>query len=128
MRKMTFMLCVLWLVGMCLAVSAFAADREAIQANVDEVVATVNEGADPTSIQANDYDPYVYIMEQDGNLVVHPELTGKNLKELALPVYDAVMKGTEAGAWVDYEWKGEQKHAYVRMTECALMVGSGYTE
>jgi len=111
-----------------LAVSAFAADREAIQANVDEVVATVNEGADPTSIQANDYDPYVYIMEQDGNLVVHPELTGKNLKELALPVYDAVMKGTEAGAWVDYEWKGEQKHSYVRKTDCGLMVGSGYTE
>lgn len=68
------------------------------------------------------------IMEQDGNLVVHPELTGKNLKELAQPVYDAVMQGTDAGVWVDYEWKGEQKHAYVRKTDCDLMVGSGYTE
>lgn len=48
------MICVLWIVGMCFTVSAFAADREAIQANVDEVVAEVNEGAEPTSIQAND--------------------------------------------------------------------------
>lgn len=128
MRKMTFMICVLWIVGMCFAVSAFAVDREAIQANVDKVVAEVNEGAEPTSIQANDYDPYVYIIEQDGNVVVHPELTGKNLKEVAQPIYDALMQGTDDGAWVDYEWKGKQKHAYVRKTDGGLMVGSGYTE
>ncbi|MDZ7761677.1 MAG: hypothetical protein U5L00_15650 [Desulfovermiculus sp.] len=33
-------------------------------------------------------------------------------KEIAQPVYDAVMQGTDDGSWVDYGWKGKKKHAY----------------
>jgi signal transduction histidine kinase len=122
------MLCLCLLAVLCLAVSGFAADRQAIQGNVDGIVSAIDAGKNAQEVQANDYDPYVYIMEQDGTLVVHPELSGQSLKEVAEPVYDAVMRATHDGVWVDYEWKGAQKHSYVRKTEGGLIVGSGYTE
>jgi signal transduction histidine kinase len=114
--------------GMCLATSAIAADRGAIQGHVDSIVEDINHGKDASTVNPNDYSPYVFIMEQDGNLVVHPELTGKNLQKLAEPVYDALINSTEDGTWVDYVWKEKQKHSYVRTTDSGLIVGSGYTE
>jgi len=120
--------CLILLLGLCLAMPAFAVDRDAIQANVDKVVTGINGGKNAKKFQANEYDPYVYIMQKDGMLVVHPELKGKSLKKVAKPVYDAVMKATTGGTWVDYEWKGAMKHSYVRETDSGLIVGSGYSE
>lgn len=122
------LVCLCLLVSFSLAASAMAADRDAIKQNVDQVASEINSGTSPEDIQANDYDPYVYVMQDDGMLLVHPELEGESLKELATPVYDAIMQATFDGSWVDYEWKGKQKHAYVRMTDGGLIVGSGYTE
>lgn len=115
-------------IGLCLVGSAIAADRDAIQSNVDGIVAAINQGKDAGAVNPNDYSPYVFIMKQDGHLVVHPELAGKNLQELAEPVYNALINSTEEGTWVDYVWKEKQKHSYVRTTDNGLIVGSGYTE
>jgi len=127
MRRWIFVLFTVCM-GLCLAGSAIAADRDAIQGHVDAIVQDINHGKDAGAVNPNDYSPYVFIMEQDGNLVVHPELAGKNLKELAEPVYNALIKSTEKGTWVDYVWKEQQKHSYVRTTDGGLIVGSGYTE
>jgi hypothetical protein len=69
---------------------------------------------------------YVYIMEAGGLLLVHPSLTGENLKEKAAPAYEAVVQATPGGTWVKYEWQGKEKNAYVRKTNSGVIVGSGY--
>ena len=105
-----------------------AADKDAIKAQVDEIVVAI-EGGKPASdfADAAKREPhYVYIMEENGNVLVHPSLTGKNLKEEAAPAYDAVVKATLDGGWVMYEWKGAEKNAYVRKTKTGVIVGSGY--
>ena len=114
--------------GVCLSLNALAADKEAIQKNVDGIVAAIDGGKAAAEFKANDYDPYAFIMEESGNMVVHPTLTGQNLKEKAGPVYDAVIKATPAGNWVDYMWQEKQKHSYVKKTAGGLIVGSGYSE
>lgn len=116
------------LVSLLLVLDAVAADKAAIKKNVDGIVAGIDGGKNPADYKANDYKPYVFIMKKDGILVVHPSLAGKSLKEKAAPVYDALMKATPAGTWVDYQWKGKQKHSYVRTTKSGLIVGSGYSE
>ncbi len=127
MKKITIV-CLAFIFGLCMAVSGFAADRDAIQENVDSIVQDINEGKKAEIVDPNAYDPYVFIMEESGVLVVHPELTGKDLSEIAEPVYEALIQSTPEGTWVDYEWKGAQKHSYVRTTDGGLIVGSGYTE
>lgn len=114
--------------GFCVISSAIAADKKEIEKNVDGIVQTLNQGASPGDINPNDYSPYVFIMKQDGKLLVHPELAGKNLKDIAKPVYKALINSTKKGTWVDYVWKEKQKHSYVRTTNNNLIVGSGYTE
>ena len=108
---------------------AAAADREAIKSQVDEIVVAINEGKSPAEFKdAAQKDPYVFIMEQDGQMVVHPTLEGKNLKESAAPVYEELSKATAEGVWVDYEWQGQKKHSYVREAKGEMIVGSGYNE
>ena len=117
------------LLGMSLATAAFAADEAAIKAHVDGVVAGIDGGKAPADFNAGDYDPYVFIMEADGGVIVHPSLEGKSLNtDEFKPVYDALVKATPAGAWVEYKWKGAQKKSYVRNTAGGLVVGSGYTK
>lgn len=111
-----------------LASTALAGDKAKIQENVNSIVSGIDGGKAPTDFKSNDYDPYVFIMEKGGNLVVHPSLAGQSLKEKAGPVYDALLKSTPEGTWVDYEWKGKQKHSYVKTTQGGLIVGSGYSE
>ena len=69
---------------------------------------------------------YVYILEASGNLLVHPTLAGQNLKDKAMPAYEAVTKATPEGTWVKYQWQGKEKNAYVRKTKTGAIVGSGY--
>ena len=117
-------------VGLSLAAAVFAAvDKAAIQKQVDEIVAAIDGGKKAEDFaDAAKRDPYVFIMEKGGKLLVHPSLVGQSLKEKAEPVYNECVKATPAGAWVGYVWQGKQKHTYVKMTKNGLIVGSGYSE
>ncbi len=103
--------------------------KEVIQQQVDEIVVALNEGKTAADFaEAATRDPYVFIMEASGTLLVHPTLAGQSLKEKAEPVYQEVAKGTPEGQWVKYEWQGATKSTYTRQTQSGLIVGSGYTE
>jgi signal transduction histidine kinase len=105
---------------------AWAVDKAAISNNVDTIVAGIDSGKDIADFKADAYDPYAFIMEEDGKMLVHPTLTGKSLKEEAPPVYEALMAASPEGAWVKYEWKGKEKNTYAKKTKSNLIVGSGY--
>jgi len=130
MRRL-LLVCLALAVCLSMTVIAFsAADREAIQSNVDQVVAGLNQGnpVEQYQAEATKTPNYVFIMEEDGNMLVHPTLAGQSLKDSAEPVYNELGKATPEGTWVDYEWEGKQKHTYVRETNEGLIVGSGYSE
>ncbi|HKJ64735.1 MAG TPA: cache domain-containing protein [Desulfopila sp.] len=128
MKRITIVLLVL-IFGLCLTTNALAGTKEAAKKNVDEVVTAINGGKDAKSINANDYDPYVFVFQEDGTMFVHPSLVGKSLKEAAPPVYEAIVKGVNEGKdMVDYMWKGAMKHSYVKKTDSGLIVGSGYSK
>jgi len=116
--------------GLCLVTGVFAADKEAIKKQVDEIVVAIDGGktAQDFMSAAQNKPYYVFIMEEGGMLLVHPSLTGQSLKEKAEPVYTECAKATADGVWVNYVWKGQQKHTYVRTTKNNLIVGSGYSE
>ncbi|GAB6193058.1 hypothetical protein JCM39068_28070 [Desulfocastanea catecholica] len=105
---------------------AFAADELAISGNVDAIVASIEKGTDLSTIKADSVEPYVFVMEENGKMLVHPTLAGESLKEKAPPVYDALMKASPEGVWVQYEWAGKMKHTYAKRTSGNLIVGSGY--
>jgi signal transduction histidine kinase len=116
--------------GLCLATGAFAADKDAIKKQVDDIVVAIDGGktAGDFSSAAQNKPSYVFIMEAGGNLLVHPSLVGQSLKDKAEPVYNECAKATADGVWVGYVWKEKQKHTYVRKTQSGLIVGSGYSE
>jgi len=118
------------IVGICLATGAFAADKDAIKKQVDDIVVAIDGGktAKDFTSAAQNKPSYVFIMEEGGMLLVHPSLVGKSLKEKAEPVYNECAKGTADGVWVDYVWKEKQKHTYVRKCKSGIIVGSGYSE
>ena len=130
MKKYALMTLVLF-VSLSLAGAVFAAaDKAAIQKQVDEIVVAIDGGK-----QAGDFGDaakkqpyYVFIMEKDGTLLVHPSLAGQSLKEKAPPAYNECVKATAAGVWVSYVWQGQKKNTYVRSTKSGLIVGSGYSE
>ena len=127
MKKYLLFLLVM-VVGFSLTGIVCAADKDAIKAKVDEIAVAI-EGGKPASDfadAANLKPHYVYIMEEGGKLLVHPSLVGKNLKEAAMPAFEAVAQATMEGTWVKYEWKGAEKNAYVRKTKTGVIVGSGY--
>jgi hypothetical protein len=127
MKKYTLMMVVL-VTCLALASGGFAQDKDAIKKQVDDIVMAIDGGkkASDFASAANNKPYYVYIMEKGGNLLVHPSLVGKNLKDVAAPAYEAVSKGTPAGTWVKYMWPDVEKNAYVRSTKSGLIVGSGY--
>ena len=103
--------------------------KEAVKKQVDEIVTALNGGKDAEDFtEAAQKDPYVFIMEAGGKMLVHPTLAGQSLKEKAEPVYQEVAKGTPNGVWVKYEWQGVAKSTYSRKTQSGLIVGSGYNE
>lgn len=127
MKRATIISLVLFL-GLCLVAGAFAADRDAIKKQVDEIVVSINSGEKAQDFKdaAQKKPNYVFIMEESGEMLVHPSLTGQSLKDKAEPVYNECIKATADGTWVKYEWQGKEKNTYVRKTEDGLIVGSGY--
>lgn len=119
---------ILSLVSMfCVAAHAFAnVDEAAISSNVNTIVESIEGGKNAIEFPATAYEPYAFIMEENGTMLVHPSLTGDSLAEKAPPVYEALMQATPEGVWVEYEWKGKVKHTYARKTKSNLIVGSGY--
>ena len=107
------------------AAPLLAADEATIKKQVDNMVEAINNGKPPASYAADAYQPYVFIMEANGLLLVHPYLAGESLPEKAAPIYQALQQATTEGIWVEYFWKGAQKHTYVRRTKNNLTVGSG---
>lgn len=124
MKRSTF---VLSLFAILLSVTcAYAINKTAISANVDAIVADIESGKAATSIKSDAFEPYAFIMEENGKMLVHPSLTGENLMEKAPPVYEALKKANTDGVWVQYEWKGKTKNTYAKKTKSNLIVGSGY--
>ena len=126
--KKCFLIMLVVVVGLSFTGVVSAADKDAIKAQVDEIAIAI-EGGKPASdfADAAKREPnYVFIMEENGNVLVHPSLVGKSLKEEAAPAYDAVVQATLEGNWVMYEWKDKEKNAYVRKTKTGVIVGSGY--
>ena len=117
-----------FILGLCLATGVFAADKDAIKKQVDTIVVAIDGGktADDFKSAAQNKPSYVFIMKEDGNMLVHPSLVGQSLKEKAEPVYNECSKATTDGTWVGYEWQGKEKNTYVRKTKDGLIVGSGY--
>ena len=105
---------------------ALSADKEAISKNVDAVVAAINCGKSAASFAPDAYTPYVFIMEAEGKLIVHPTLAGKDLKVEGMPIYEAIKSATSQGGWVKYMWKEKEKNTYIKRTNSNLIVGSGY--
>jgi hypothetical protein len=103
-----------------------AGDRTAIEKNVAQLAAALDGGKDATSYAADTYTPYVFVMEESGKLLAHPSLVGENLKEKALPIFQALVKATPEGEWVSYSWKGKIKHTFAKRTKNNLIVASGY--
>jgi hypothetical protein len=126
--KRYFLMMLVVVMGLALTGVVSADDKGAIKAQVDEIVMAIDGGkmASDFADAANKKPYYVYIMETNGNLLVHPSLVGENLKEKAAPAFDAVVQATPGGTWVMYEWKGKEKNAYVRKTASGVIVGSGY--
>jgi hypothetical protein len=128
--KRVAMISFILIVGLCLAAGAFAADKDAIKKQVDDIVVAIDGGKTAQDFMgaAKNKPYYVFIMEEGGMLLVHPSLVGKSLKVKAEPVYNECVKATADGVWVSYVWKGKKKHTYVRKTKGGLIVGSGYSE
>jgi fibronectin type 3 domain-containing protein len=116
------------ILGLCLVAGAFAADRDAIKKQVDQIVTSINNGEKAQDFKdaAQNKPSYVFIMEENGQMLVHPSLVGQSLKAKAEPAYNACIKATPDGTWVKYEWQGKEKNTYVRKTKDGLIVGSGY--
>lgn len=108
------------------ATAAWAIDKVVISTNVETIVAELDAGKDSSSFTSDSYDPYVFILEEGGTLLVHPSLTGESLKEKAAPVYEALAAADPKGSWIQYEWKGKVKNTYAKRTQGNLIVGSGY--
>jgi hypothetical protein len=121
--------CLVLIMGLLLVPNVYAADKDAIKKQVDEIVVAIDGGKKADDFaDAAKKDPYVFILGANDILLVHPSLVGQNLKEKAEPIYVAVIKGTPEGTWVEYEWQGKLKHTYVKKTKSNLIVGSGYSD
>jgi len=106
--------------------SALAIDKVAISQNVEAIVAEIDAGKDSTTFKSDAFTPYVFILEDNGKLLVHPSLAGESLADKAPPVYQALAAADDKGVWIQYEWKGKVKNTFAKKTKSNLIVGSGY--
>jgi len=122
------------LVTISFCFSGWAADKEAIEKQikkqVDEVVAAIDGGkkVEDFKILATKEPYHIFVMEQGGKILLHPSLEGDDMKSQYRASYDAVIKGTDEGLWVEYEYFGKMKRTYVKKTRGGLIVGSGYSD
>lgn len=126
--KRLFLFPLILVIGLSLATVAFAGDRDLIQNQVDEIVAALNDGkeAEDFAHTAHNEPYYVFIMQDDGSMHVHPTLAGTNLKDTSEELFEILSQATPEGVWVQYDWHGEEKNTYVKMTADDMIVGSGY--
>lgn len=101
-------------------------DKTKIMTNVNAVVAGLNGGKSATDFKAKDYSPSCSIMDDGGELIVHPVFPGINVKPSAPYVYNEISKGTAEGIWVEYPFRGKLTGGYVMKTKNSLFVSSGY--
>ncbi|WP_448874176.1 hypothetical protein [Desulfobulbus propionicus] len=106
--------------------NVMAEDRIAIERNVNELIAAIDNGRDPSSFAPDAFTPYVFVMKLNGRLLVHPTLAGEDLKERAKPIYEALLQATPDGIWVQYTWKGKNKSTFAKRCCQDLIVASGY--
>ncbi len=122
------------MVGIMLTGVTWAADKEAIEKQVknqvDEVVAAIDSGkkVQDLKILATKEPYHIFIMEQGGKILLHPSLEGDDMKNQYGATYDAVIKATAEGLWVEYDYFGKMKRTYVKKTKGGLIVGSGYSD
>ncbi|MGD9732075.1 MAG: hypothetical protein AB7U45_07815 [Desulfamplus sp.] len=106
--------------------SAFAADRDAIEKSVSAVVSSGK--LDDETCKANAPESlYIFVMEADGKLLVHPKKDA--IQNLNAPkyqvIYEQVSKATPEGVWVQYNWDGKDKNTFVKKAGDKI-VGCGY--
>ncbi len=107
-------------------VSAFAADKTAIEKGVSAVVSSGH--FDDATCKANAPESlYIFVMEKGGELVVHPKKDA--IKNLSAPkfqvIYDQLIKANDSGTWVQYMWGGKEKNTFVKKAG-DMIVGCGY--
>jgi len=56
---------------------ALAVNKADITKNVDAIVTAIESGKDAAGYKADEFDPYAFIMKEDGTMVVHPSLSGE---------------------------------------------------
>ncbi len=125
MKRYTIMATILMAV-LFFASGVWAVNKVDISNTVSGIVTEINNGKDAKSFKADQFSPYAFIMQEDGNLLVHPSLAGQSLKEKAPVVYTALLQATPKGVWVEYQWQGKLKHTFAQTTKNNLIVGSGY--
>lgn len=101
-------------------------DKTIIIKNVDTIVTDLNGGKAAADFEAKDCTPSCSIMDEGGELIVHPAFAGMNVKRWAPYIYNEISKGTAEGIWVEYPVKGKLTHVYVKKTLNNLFVSSGY--
>ncbi|MGE4561180.1 MAG: hypothetical protein AB7E77_13335 [Desulfobulbus sp.] len=107
-------------------VNGMAGDRISVEKNVDQLITAIKNGRDPSGVAPDVYTPYVFVMEKNGLLLVHPTLAGENLKDKAAPIYQALLRATAEGMWVHYTWRGKEKQTFARRCGDRLIIASGY--
>lgn len=106
--------------------STFAADRDAIEKSVSAVVSSGKLDDDTCKANAPE-SLYIFVMEADGKLLVHPKKDA--IQNLNAPkyqvIYEQVSKATPEGVWVQYNWDGKDKNTFVKKAGDKI-VGCGY--
>ena len=125
MKRFT-LICLLACIVCCFSFSAMAADRGAIEKGVTAVV-TSGHFDDATSKANAPEGLYIFIMDEGGELIVHPKKDAiKNLNSPKFKViYDQLIKATPSGTWVQYQWNGQEKNTFVKKAGNKI-VGCGY--
>ena len=106
--------------------TATAADKPSIMKNVATIVTDINNGKSAEDIKPDIFMPFISIMDSDGELIVHPQWPGFNVRNTVPFIYNEIIKGTVDGVWVEYPSGGKLKYVYVKKTSNDLYVTSGY--
>lgn len=116
----------LFIMFFCFLDVCFAADRAAIEKAVSSVVMS-GIFNDKSCMDRAPEGLYIFIMKEDGELLVHPKKD--TIKTLNSPeykvIFDQLIKATEKGTWVQYQWAGAEKNTFVQRKKDKI-IGCGY--